>query len=774
LTPHEFVPNPPAMGSSLAGKAKLLRVSQSPGYTGDSTAASVMHERSARSMAALLGLGALAAVLLLCAPDVVQSAEEKPERPLAEVIEALRSENVADRRSAAQEIARRDASLKKEALPALIARIAGDKDPQVRATVFEVLTDLGPEAADAVPVLVKAVTTEVGNLHAEEQHGRFRAAWALGAIGEKAVEPLRPALREEKPRVRASAAMAMGRIGPAAAPAAADLISLFDDKDADVRREAVRAMGRIGAEAQELLLAAAQNESPRVRAGAIAALGMTADAGETARVAVARAIADESPEVRASAVTAAGALQMSEETLVPLLIASLAHEDEEPRLAAVNVCARDKLLLARVAEKLPELLRSEHEGVSRTAAWLLQKTGVDGAAVLIEALGDERTRVEQLADAMAGIGSRVLDALTAALRDERPRVRRGAALALGRLRPVAPTAAENLTAALADPEPQVQVAALDSLGRLGPQARPALERVRVLLREGALEPRLTAMQARFEIGPRDEQLLDELTSLVDDAEPRVQVRAIESIRRLGSLGGKSLPAVIKRLDSPDAEVRLAAAGLIGSLGRSAGDAVPALQALLSDKSPELRAVVAETLGQIGVAAQPALEALVRLLEDDEVKVRAAATLALAGLELEPEQIRVHLARRLSDSQTEVREAALAGIRKFRRRSAIFLPDLVRLAGSAGKERWFRETLRRYERFGPDPKSIPELLELISHEELAVRLKAIDFLGLAGSDGAEAIARLELLSDDADEEIRKHSQAAIERIRAGKRGNGEDN
>ena len=235
----------------------------------------------------------------------------------------------------------------------------------------------------------------------------------------------------------------------------------------------------------------------------------------------------------------------------------------------------------------------------------------------------------------------------------------------------------------------------------------------------------------------------------------------------------ALPAIIERLQSPAPEVRIVAAGLIGSLGRSAGDAVPALRALLADGSPELRAAGASTLGQIGAAAQPALDELVRLLDDEHVKVRAAATLALGGLELEPEQVRAHLARSLHDSQTEVRDAALEGIRKFRRRSVIFLPDLVRLAGSAGDQRWLRETLRRYERFGPDPKSIPELLELLNHEQLAVRLKAIDFLGLAGSEGAEAIPRLEALANDADEQIRKHSQTAIERLRTGKRGTGDD-
>jgi hypothetical protein len=100
---------------------------------------------------------------------------------------------------------------------------------------------------------------------------------------------------------------------------------------------------------------------------------------------------------------------------------------------------------------------------------------------------------------------------------------------------------------------------------------------------------------------------------------------------------------------------------------------------------------------------------------------------------------------------------------------------ARIQSCAGDQRWLRETLRRYyERFGPDPKSIPELIEPLNHEQIAVRLKAIDFLGLPGSDGTEAIGGLEALADDSDEQIRKHSATAIDRIRSGKRGKGEDN
>src|SRR5687768_11521186 len=88
-----------------------------------------------RLLTLLLSLSSFA---LLCADDEANDS-------LPKLLEALKSDNVANRRDAALAICQRDLAAKKEALPGLIDRIAHDKDPQTRLAVLDALFDLGPE-----------------------------------------------------------------------------------------------------------------------------------------------------------------------------------------------------------------------------------------------------------------------------------------------------------------------------------------------------------------------------------------------------------------------------------------------------------------------------------------------------------------------------------------------------------------------------------------------------------------------------------------------------
>jgi hypothetical protein len=124
---------------------------------------------------------------------------------------------------------------------------------------------------------------------------------------------------------------------------------------------------------------------------------------------------------------------------------------------------------------------------------------------------------------------------------------------------------------------------------------------------------------------------------------------------------------------------------------------------------------------------------------------------------------------LSDQEKSVREAGLASLRRFGRRGAIFLPDLLRQIGGPIDENRLNEVLRRFRRSGPSPQSVPELMDLMDHENPEIRKKAIEFLGLAGKDGEPAVSKLEAQKAGADEETGKLIEQAIERIRANERG-----
>ena len=78
-----------------------------------------------------------------------------------------------------------------------------------------------------------------------------RTFWGMGArAGGAAVPPLADALADADASVRVGAAMALGNMGPVAAPAVPALVRALRDPDAKVRPWAARALGSIGPAAE--------------------------------------------------------------------------------------------------------------------------------------------------------------------------------------------------------------------------------------------------------------------------------------------------------------------------------------------------------------------------------------------------------------------------------------------------------------------------------------------------------------------------------------------
>ena len=76
------------------------------------------------------------------------------------------------------------------------------------------------------------------------------AASAFAEAGTPAVSVLVNVLSHKRPDVRATAADALGHIGPSATDATPDLIHLLKDQDRDVRYHAVRALHEFGQKAK--------------------------------------------------------------------------------------------------------------------------------------------------------------------------------------------------------------------------------------------------------------------------------------------------------------------------------------------------------------------------------------------------------------------------------------------------------------------------------------------------------------------------------------------
>jgi len=680
-------------------------------------------------------------------------------------VEGLRATDVDVRRTAANQLRLSGRDLQREALPVLIDLLIREKDGQVRLAVLDAITSLGPGAEAAVPALVHTLRTSYGGQGQEELHQDYRSALALAAIGKPAVEGLRGLLQERKESVRSEVAMGLGRIGPDAGAAVPDLIPLLRDASARVRGEASRALGLIGPPAVGPLIAASADQDVVVRSGAVEALGILRSPDDRASRAIVGSAHDASPEVRTAAVRSLARLKLPDDVLVPIVRENLRHDDDRVRLAVVNLLVEGRTLLPRLAPELESLLTAERDGVASRAAFLLGKSGREAAPRLIDALRREGSRVGPIAGALAQIGRPAVEMIARAIEDPDPRVRRGAALALGQIRPLAPETSRKLTVGLADPDPEVRMAFLTALGNLGPRAAESVPAVRALLRDGSPELRDRAIEVLFQSAPRDERLIDDLSALLDDPEPRVQRRAIDSIRALGPPGRKALAVVIGRLGSRDPDVRLAAALLVESHGSGAAEAIPALTGLLNDPMPKVRTIAATALGRFGKASQPASPSLAMLLGDEDLAVREAAASAIGSLELDAETVRPHLARALRDDKAEVRRAAARAIPRLGPQGVILVPDIILMAARKENLRLVDRLLRPFERGGPDVRSLPELVKQLGHDQVPVRLLAIKFLGLAGRNASEALPALERILADPSAEVRQQAKAACERIKS---------
>jgi HEAT repeat protein len=188
--------------------------------------------------------------------------------------------------------------------------------------------------------------------------------------------------------------------------------------------------------------------------------------------------------------------------------------------------------------------------------------------------------------------------------------------------------------------------------------------------------------------------------------------------------------------------------------------------MLDDPDPGFRVIAAETLAALGTAARPMADRLISLLDDEDAQAREAATLALGSLKLDAEILRPYLVQSLRDDVPEVRDAARRAIQRLGAEGALFVPDLISMAALESDSRSVERSLRRFERTGPQERSIPELIELLEHDHESVRLLAVKFLGLAGDAARDAIPSLERLREDPSPEVRESLAEALALIGPG--------
>ncbi len=360
-------------------------------------------------------------------------------KPLA----ASFASDTADVRAAAARLLGRCRASASEVVPLLAEAVYGDREWIVRVSAAEGLESFGPDAAGAVPVLVRALA----NLNGDEGY---------------------PAGGLDNSRVREAAVAvtrALGRIGPAAVGAVIEIERFRYDRNTDdsERRIAEEAAGRIGPASIKALVHGLAAPSAASRSAAARLLGSTGTEAAGSSAALAEVVfSDTDNAVRAEAAQALSRMGPAASDGTSLLVRTLANLNGDQGYPAggldnANVRNLAVLLAATLGAIGPD---------AASGAVQLERLRAD------RNLSDaERRAVESAA---ARIGPVPLPLLIEGLAQQSPASRAAAARLLG----AATSGAEQAVPALAktvadDSDMEPRLDAVRALGRIGAGARQA-------------------------------------------------------------------------------------------------------------------------------------------------------------------------------------------------------------------------------------------------------------------------------------------------------------
>jgi HEAT repeat protein len=562
----------------------------------------------------------LALLAPACVPANAQSAFFLNRR-LGEWLDQLESaKQPASRRSAAFALGRMG-SIAGMAIQELARRISDDPDAGVR--------DMSAAA--------------LGDIVLSMRHFSLDEQW------KKAGEPLTAALGHDDPRVRRSAAYALGAFGSVAASAAPSLKKALRDSTASVRQNAAWALGRIGAAADGPMVAdlcdLLRDSSALVRRDAAAALKTVGEKTDAVLFKIA---------------------------VKPLLEMVNKERDEVARNAALETLAtRTGPEHADLAGDVYPLLERKDPNTVRNAAFVLGNMGGEPARralpELKKALRDTDPAVQELAAAsLSHAGKEAIPAIDDLARvlttSAEPKVRVNCAVALGHIGGENPAAAQSAVPALADAlkatarpgdDPsrkyeydKVRIYAAEALSRFRPPYNEAaIPAVREAIRgDPSRDVRYRCVWATFNM--REEamkrfDLIPVLAAVLEETSPDTQLVRYEAARSLAvSLGARAPDKVcdvlLDMIGNTDLQVFKGTDAAITSTtdeSRGGGSKV-------SEKAEgDGRHMAAEAMGWLGDKAKKnksIVAALQKAAKSDERQLREKAREALKriGLALE--------------------------------------------------------------------------------------------------------------------------------------------
>ena len=298
--------------------------------------------------------------------DLYETGRPNTTMDVASAVAALKTDDPNARMKTANELGfmRRDGV---EAVPTLVNALEDSYEPVRRNAIYA----LGAIGKPAVEPLIDALNSEKEAFEMEPILHICDAAHGLATIGAPAVPALITALQDERENVRASAAYALGEIGPVAAEAVDGLVALLTDTSEEVRRHATSALGMIKVPVAKTVPALVEVLKNRedTDLGFFAAQALTRigpDATE-AVPALREALMSESTYVRGFSSEALGRIGTAEalEALVPFLRTARWFNYVKKNVPAFSIELKDATSAPSDADALTKLIQAwaEQKGV---------------------------------------------------------------------------------------------------------------------------------------------------------------------------------------------------------------------------------------------------------------------------------------------------------------------------------------------------------------------------------------------------------------------------
>lgn len=632
----------------------------------------------------------------------------------------------------------------RQAVPVLMSALEAP-DGALCACAIEALGEIGPEARQAIPAIVQRLgdQREAGAV-VEPHRWTYAGTWevsmnawlALGKMGPEAALGVIPALDHRDQAVRERAALALKQLGPDAVPAMDALIKALGDRKEAVRRYAACALGSIGPAAQPALpalLTAMKDPSSGVREEAADALPRMAPESPAVVAALIEALEDSDATVQAHAVMSLGKLGAGARPAVPL-IARLLSSDREYLTDGHPVLSMQ--LADCVASVLGELGPVAKEAVP----------------ALVEAAGSTNRTNWQIIPAIGKIGPEAKAAMPFLLREGSP----DAALAIAQIDPDHPEVLPILRRVWQSPEILQSGQELYPdrswcyvLGRFGPRARPAIPTLEKLLETPDWRRRMSTALAVLEIDPTHERALGACVAALkqrskgfpevgpvtmgDFLESDLEQRLDRLMVTLGPRARTFVPTLCETLRNPGHDARISAAERLAAIGPAAEGAVPALIEALGNRNrvvsldEDLPGKAAVALARIGPAAIPPL---VKALTHEDDLIRGGAGDALGRIGPDADCAVPAIVEALEDERMIVRATA------------------ARALGTMGP------------RAAP---AAPALAVALRDQYSLVRRHAAEALGAIGDAAQPAAGAISAASHDEYLAVRQAAQAALRRI-----------